>query len=66
MYVISDMGIYSLEKFSEELQPSVMPDRELKKWKERFGDPFKSSVSPYRFINMSFSYRSPKRSLKEA
>ena len=45
-YVVS----CGLEESSEELQCSVVLNRELEKGKECFENPFKISISPYRFI----------------
>lgn len=62
--VIGNMGSYGLAESGEELQSSVMSDRELNEWNEIFGDRFKGGVSPYYFINVPLGDNSHKGSLK--
>ena len=46
MYVIKDLDSGRMMESSEEIQLNVMSDKEFKKWKEIFGDPFKSGEVP--------------------
>lgn len=62
MDVIGDMGSYGMVESSEEIQPNVMFDRELKEIKERLDNPFKGGACPYWFIYLPFGGESHKGS----
>lgn len=64
MDVINYVGGSVLIKSSEELQHSIMYDRELKKREESLSDPSKFIICPNSFINMPLSNWSYKGSLK--
>ena len=64
--MVNDVGGHGLEKYGEELQPSIMSHWELEKWKKFLNNSFKGTIWSTTFIHIAFGCGPSEGSLKEA